>query len=93
MIGTYREGVIVNPYERLSQEQIQWLDQASLDILADPGIWCYNRRAAKLFQAHGAKVWEDEKSISSCWRVTFPAGLIKEAVAKAPARLVLGART
>ncbi len=92
MIDTYREGVLVKPYERLSQEQVQWLDQASLSILADPGIWCYNERAAKLFQAHGAKVWEDEKSISPCWRVTFPAGLIREAVAKAPARLVLGAR-
>ena len=92
MIDTYREGVLVKPYERLSQEQVQWLDQASLSILADPGIWCYNERAAKLFQAHGAKVWEDEKSVSPCWRVTFPAGLIKEAVAKAPARLVLGAR-
>jgi trimethylamine--corrinoid protein Co-methyltransferase len=92
VIDTYREGVLVKPYERLSQEQVQWLDQASLSILADPGIWCYNERASKLFQAHGAKVWEDEKSTSPCWRVTFPAGLIREAVAKAPTRLVLGAR-
>jgi trimethylamine--corrinoid protein Co-methyltransferase len=92
VIDTYREGVLVNPYERLTQEQVQWLDQASLNILADPGIWCYNERAAKLFQQHGAKVWEDEKSISPCWRVTFPAGLIKEAVAMAPSRIVLGAR-
>ena len=78
MIDTYREGVLVKPYERLNQEQVQWLDQASLSILADPGIWCYNERAAKLFQAHGAKVWEDERSISRCWRVTFPEGLIRE---------------
>jgi trimethylamine--corrinoid protein Co-methyltransferase len=92
VIDTYRKGVLVKPYERLSQEQLQWLDQASLSILADPGIWCYNERAAKLFQEHGAKVWEDEKSISPCWRVTFPAGLIREAVAQAPARIVLGAR-
>lgn len=92
MIDTYREGVIVKPYERLSREQVKWLDQASLSILADPGIWCYNERAAKLFQAHGAKVWEDEKSISPCWRVTFPAGLIKEVMAQAPSRIVLGAR-
>ena len=92
MIDTYREGVLVKPYERLSDEQVQWLDQASLNILADPGIWCYNERAAKLFQAHGAKVWEDEKSVSPCWRVTFPEGLIKEAMAQAPSRIVLGAR-
>jgi trimethylamine--corrinoid protein Co-methyltransferase len=92
VIDTYREGVLVKPYERLTDEQVQWLDQASLDILADPGIWCYNERAAKLFQAHGAKVWEDEKSVSPCWRVTFPEGLIKEAMAQAPSRIVLGAR-
>jgi trimethylamine--corrinoid protein Co-methyltransferase len=92
VIDSYREGVIVNPYERLSQEQVKWLDQASLNILADPGIWCYNERAAKLFQAHGAKVWEDEKSVSPCWRVSFPEGLIKEAMAQAPSRIVLGAR-
>ena len=92
MIDSYREGVLVNPYERLSQEQVKWLDQASLNILADPGIWCYNERAANLFQQHGAKVWQDERSISPCWRVTFPAGLIKEAVARAPSRIVLGAR-
>ena len=92
MIDTYREGVLVKPSERLSDEQVQRLDQASLNILADPGIWCYNERAAKLFQEHGAKVWQDEKSISPCWRVTFPAGLIKEAVAQAPSRIVLGAR-
>jgi trimethylamine--corrinoid protein Co-methyltransferase len=92
VIDSYREGVLVKPYERLSEEQVKWLDQASLNILADPGIWCYNERAAKLFQQHGAKVWEDEKSVSPCWRVTFPAGLIKEAIAKAPSRIVLGAR-
>lgn len=89
----YRDGVVVKPYERLGIEQIKWLDEASLKILDDPGVWCYNERAAKLFKAHGAQVWEEGKSDSTCWRVRFPAGLIKETVAKAPSRLVLGART
>ncbi|NVM25458.1 MAG: trimethylamine methyltransferase family protein [Desulfobacterales bacterium] len=91
MTKSYREGILVKPYERLNRDQVKWLHEASLSILADPGIWCYNERAAKLFKAHGAKIWEEESG-SPCWRVRFPAGLIKQAVAKAPARVVLGAR-
>jgi len=91
MIESYREGVLVKPYERLDQEQIKWLDEASLALLADPGIWCYNERAAKLFKAHGAKVWEEESG-SRFWRVSLPAGLVKEAVSQAPSKFILGAR-
>jgi len=92
VIESYRQGVLVKPYERLDQDQVKWLDQASLKILSDPGIWCYNERAAKLFKDHGAQVHEESDSGAKCWRVSFPGGLIKEAIAKAPSRLVLGAR-
>jgi len=91
-MDTFRTGNIVQPYERLSQEQIAELHQASLVILADPGIWCYNRRAAELFQANGAEVRQEEGAGSPCWRVQIPARLITEAIAKAPSRIVLGAR-
>ena len=92
MKGPYREGIMVKPYERLDQDQLKWLDEASLKILDDPGVWCYNERAAMLFKSHGAKVWEEKITGSTCWRVSFPAGLIREAISKAPSRLVLGAR-
>jgi trimethylamine--corrinoid protein Co-methyltransferase len=92
MTETFREGTLVKPYERLNAEQIGLLDEASLKILSDPGIWCYNERAAKLFQQHGAQVEAEETPGAPCWRVHFPAGLIREAVAKAPSRVVLGAR-
>jgi len=92
VIEAYRQGVLVKPYERLDQDQVKLLDQASLKILSDPGIWCYNERAAKLFKDHGAQVHEESDSGAKCWRVSFPGGLIKEAIAKAPSRLVLGAR-
>lgn len=92
MIKSYRPGVLVKPYERLNQDQLKWLDQASLHILSDPGIWCYNERAAKLFKDNGAQVREESDANTKCWRVSFPDGLIKEAVAKAPSRIVLGAR-
>ncbi|MBW2643357.1 MAG: trimethylamine methyltransferase family protein [Deltaproteobacteria bacterium] len=88
MIELFRQGVLVKPYERLSRDQLEWLDQASLDILSDPGVWCYSERAARLFKEHGAKVREEDSSGAKCWRVSFPGGLIKEAVAKAPSRLV-----
>ena len=88
----FREGVLVKPYERLNMNQVKWLDEASLGILADPGIWCYNERAAKLFKAHGARVREEQEKYSVCWRVSFPSGLIKEAVDRAPSQFILGAR-
>lgn len=92
MIDRFREGVMVKPYERLDPEQVKWLDQASMSILNDPGIWCYNEKAAQLFKTHGAKVSEEKDKHSICWRISFPAGLVKEAVAQAPSRFVLGAR-
>jgi len=91
MIESYREGVLVKPYERLNQEQIKWLDEASLALLADPGIWCYNERAAQLFKKNGAKVWE-ETAGSRYWRVSLNPGLIRDAVSHAPSTFVLGAR-
>ena len=92
MEESFRKGVLVKPYERLDQDQVKWLDDASMQILADPGIWCSNERAAELFKAHGAKVWEEHGAHASCWRVSFPPGLIQEAVEQAPSRIVLGAR-
>ena len=58
VFGPYRQGVLVKPYERLNRDHVKWLDDASLSILNDPGIWCYNERAANLFKAHGAEVRE-----------------------------------
>jgi trimethylamine--corrinoid protein Co-methyltransferase len=92
MTSEYRNGIIVHPYERLDARQIKHLDQASLSILDDPGIWCYNLRAADLFAAAGAKVREEMEHGQPVWRIFLPAGLVREAVAKAPSRFVLGAR-
>lgn len=92
MTDRFRQGVMVKPYDRLDPEQIRWLDEASMRILNDPGIWCYNEKAAEIFKTNGAKVREEKDKHSTCWRVSFPAGLVKEAVAQAPSRFVLGAR-
>jgi trimethylamine--corrinoid protein Co-methyltransferase len=76
----------------LETSQIEALDRASLRILEEPGIWCHNQRAAKLFEQHGAKVSEEKEGLATVWRVRLPAGLIKEARAQAPSSMVLGAR-
>jgi trimethylamine---corrinoid protein Co-methyltransferase len=88
----FREGIVVKPYDRLSNEEVSLLDGASLEILDDPGIWCFSERAARLYEAHGAEVREETDSGARCWRVRIPAGLVREAVGKVPSSIVLGAR-
>ena len=52
-----REGIIVeHPYERLAGEQVKTIHRASLEILRDPGLICFNGRAADIFAAAGADV-------------------------------------
>jgi trimethylamine---corrinoid protein Co-methyltransferase len=88
----YREGVLVKPYERLDENELLSLDRASMEILSDPGVFSFNERATKLFQSHGADVSEEKRFNQPCWRVRLPAGLVREAVSKAPSTIILGAR-
>lgn len=92
MTSEFRKGTVVHPYERLDADQIGALHRASLAILEEPGIWCYNMRAADLFAAAGARVREDSEHGQPLWRISLPAGLVEASVAKAPSRIVLGAR-
>ncbi len=92
MIDIFRESIVVKPYERLDETQVRALDHASMEILADPGIWCFNERAARLYGQHGADVSEDPDSPAACWRVRLPEGLVREALAKTPSKITLGAR-
>ena len=55
-----RNGVLVKPYCRLNQEQIEKIHRASLSILLDPGIICYNRDTAQIFGDSGAKYLSTE---------------------------------
>ena len=89
--NTFRPGTVIKPYERLSADQIELLDQASLTILEETGIWCHNPRAAQLFAAHGARV-EDTPGDGTCKRVFFPPEMVRRKIALAPSRVVLGAR-
>lgn len=92
MQNNYREGVLVKPYTRLEEQEVKSLHEASMNILSDPGVFSFNERAAMLFKSHGAIISEEKRFNQPCWRVSLPAGLVKEAVDKAPSSIILGAR-
>lgn len=83
-----REGVVVRPEYRLSEEQIRLVDGVSRDLLQDPGLLCYNAEATEVFKQAGALV-EPE---SQCARIRIPEEVLNRALQSAPSRIVLGAR-
>ncbi|MBN1557841.1 MAG: trimethylamine methyltransferase family protein [Lentisphaerae bacterium] len=88
MTDPQREGVVVRPYRRLSEKQIQHVDGVSRWILDTQGIHCYNDRAGRLFRERGARV----EARDDHWHVRIPAGLVDQALESAPSTVVLGAR-
>lgn len=83
-----REGVLVKPYERLEKEEVDRIHEASLSILADPGILVHNGEASKIFEDNGA----DVSAHDGYWQVSIPERLVEECVKKAPSVIKLGAR-
>jgi trimethylamine--corrinoid protein Co-methyltransferase len=88
-----REGILVhNPYERLTGEQIDQIHQASMEILNDIGLICFNREAAEIFQSNNSKVEEISTADNPCWLVKIPEELVLRALDSAPKTVKLGAR-
>jgi len=86
---TQREGVLVSqPLRRLSEDQVRLIDGTSRDLLQDPGLLCYNREAADLFEKAGAQVEPGDGYA----HVRIPSDMIDRAVASAPSTITLGAR-
>jgi len=83
-----REGIVVKPYQRLSDAQIEEVDAVSRELLESRGLLCYNAHAARLFEENGCRVEEQ----SDHWRVRIPSSVVDRAVESAPSRIVLGAR-
>lgn len=83
-----REGIVVRPYKRMSEQQIDWVDTTSRRILEEQGLLCYNEHASELLQAEGAKV----ESRDDHWHVRIPPALVDRALQSAPSKIVLGAR-
>ena len=87
-----RQGILVEPYQRLKSEQVERIHQASLAILIDPGIICFNRRATEVFGDHGAEVLPVKQGSAACWLLKIPEKIISDAVQAAPKVIKLGAR-
>lgn len=83
-----REGVLVRPECRLSDEQVRLIDGVSRDLLYDPGLLCYNAEAAEIFKRAGAVVEPD----SQYARIRISQSVLDQALQSAPSRIVLGAR-
>ena len=88
-----REGILVKkPIERLTGEQVRQIHDTSIGILKDPGLLCYNRQAADIFQDHGAEVGAASGSNAPSWTVKIPENLVTDALASTPSMIKLGAR-
>jgi trimethylamine--corrinoid protein Co-methyltransferase len=88
MDRSQREGVVVTPQCRLSDEQIKLIDGVSRDFLEEPGLLCYNAAAAEIFREAGARLEDAE----GCVRVRLPSSILDTALDTAPSTVVLGAR-
>ncbi|MEE8471148.1 MAG: trimethylamine methyltransferase family protein [Dehalococcoidia bacterium] len=88
-----REGILVsNPYERMSKDQVEQIHNASMEILGDPGLTCFNKDAAELFNSFGAEVSQVSPGDHPCWLVKIPQKLVLKALDSAPKTVKLGAR-
>jgi trimethylamine--corrinoid protein Co-methyltransferase len=88
-----REGILVNnPLVRITSEQVQQIHEASMQILSDPGLLSFNRKAAEIFHSHGAQVTDVSGSGSPCWHVKIPEKLVADALDSAPKTVKMGAR-
>jgi len=68
-----------------SEDQIEHLHQATLEVLERTGVQVTHPRALELFHGAGARVDGD--------RVHIPAWLVEKAIQTAPSRVVLGDRS
>ena len=87
---TARRGVLVDPVTRYDESQLNALHAASLAILKDPGVLCFNERAVEVFRDADCQV--ERSSRDPAWILRIPAAVVERALQTAPSRLVLGAR-
>jgi len=88
-----REGILVErPYEMVSQKEIERIHDASVKLLRDPGMICWNREAAEIFHGSGAEVTEVSPSEPPSWTLKIPEKMILQAINDAPKAIKLGAR-
>lgn len=79
-----RPGPVGGQYRPLSEEQIQEIHQASLNLLEQVGVHVANEQALALYRQGGARI-EGQ-------RVRIPPALVEAALASAPAEVLLAGR-
>lgn len=89
MTESYREGMIVRPYERITSDEIRSLDRSSRSILEDIGLQCFNEEATELFSKNGCKV---EKHDERSYIIKIPGSVLTDALSSTPSVVKLGAR-
>jgi len=88
-----REGTLIeDPMRRLTGAQVDQIHDASIAILKEPGLLCFNKRAAEIFGESGAAVGPVSGAASPSWTVKLPEKLVTDSIAKAPSEITLGAR-
>jgi trimethylamine--corrinoid protein Co-methyltransferase len=86
----FRKGVLVRqPFKRLSDDEVSAIDRASLMILEETGIVCFNEQAADIFRRHSCQV---ERNDQQSFQIKIPASVLRDALVSAPSRVKLGAR-
>ncbi len=87
-----RQGILVEPYQRLKPEQVEQIHRASLAILTDPGVVCFNSNAAEIFGDHGAEVSHIQQGSTPYWLLKIPEKIITNTLQATPKVVKLGAR-
>lgn len=88
-----REGILIrNPHERMNETQVSLIHRASVEILSNPGLVCFNRAAAEILDGGGAKVEPISGSALPTWSVSIPEKVVADALEAAPKEIKLGAR-
>lgn len=75
------------PLTILSEEEVEAIHRASLDVLESTGIRFESERALKLFEKNGCKVDYEER------RVRFPSGLVEECLRQCPSNFRMKGRS
>jgi trimethylamine--corrinoid protein Co-methyltransferase len=78
------KGLVGGQYKPLTDEEVEQVHEASLEVLERTGVHVEESEALELFREAGARVEEN--------RVRLPRSLIEDAIDKAPSTVVLAGR-